>query len=54
MKAYSVRKMGTRRGEPHYGAECVICRRVLAVAHMTKDGATGLAKSHVATQHGIR
>lgn len=50
-KAYSVRKMGTRRGMPHYGAECNLCRRVLAVAHLTKDAATSIAKTHVEKNH---
>lgn len=43
----SVRKMGTRRGMPHYGAECNVCHRVLAVAHLTKEAATAIGKNHV-------
>lgn len=53
VKNFSVRKMGTRAGAPHYGAECDVCRRVLAVAHLSKDGATQLAVSHVAKAHGM-
>lgn len=51
MKTFSVRKMGTRMGQPHYGAECALCRRVLAVAHLSKDAATRLATNHVRDQH---
>lgn len=52
MKSYSVRKMGTRAGLSHYGAECVLCRRVLVVAHLSKDAATAIAVRHVQAQHG--
>lgn len=52
MKSYSVRKMGTRMGRPHYSAECNLCRRVLAHAHMGKEDATDLCKQHVSTVHG--
>ena len=51
-KPYSVRKMGTRRGMPHYGADCNVCRTVLAVAHLSKEGATAVAKAHLAKAHG--
>lgn len=49
----SVRKAGMRRGEPHYSVECRACRgnygkpTVLAVAHLSRDAANGLARAHV-------
>jgi hypothetical protein len=55
MRKYSVRKMGTRNGAPHYGATCNLCsyaRNVIVVAHMSKDGATDAAIAHVARMHG--
>lgn len=51
-KPYSVRKMGTRRGVPHYGADCNLCRSVLAVAYLSRDAAIAIAKAHVAREHG--
>lgn len=33
----SIRKMGTARGVPHYGAECVTCGTVLVVAHASRE-----------------
>ena len=42
----SVRKMGTRQGQPHYGSECVTCGTVLAIGHMTKDAARELGEGH--------
>lgn len=44
----SVRKMGTRRGMPHYGAECITCGTVLAVAHLTRDEAKARGAEHKA------
>lgn len=54
MKSYSVRKMGTRAGQPHYGADCNLCspQRVLVVAHLSKEAATEIAKEHLRTMHG--
>lgn len=51
MKAYSVRKAGMTRGQPHYGAECRVCDSVLAIGHLTKEAATSRAREHVAAQH---
>lgn len=42
----SVRKMGTRGGRPHYGAECMTCGTVLAVAHLDKGEAQRVAAQH--------
>jgi hypothetical protein len=42
----SVRKMGTRAGQPHYGAECATCGSVLAVAHLSRDAARALGDQH--------
>jgi hypothetical protein len=42
----SVRKMGTRAGQPHYGAECTTCGRVLVVAHATRDAAKAEGEAH--------
>jgi hypothetical protein len=42
----SVRKMGTRQGQPHYGAECQTCGSVLAVAHLSRDAAKALGAEH--------
>jgi hypothetical protein len=42
----SVRKMGTRMGRPHYGAECRTCGSVLAVAHLSRDAAQELGREH--------
>lgn len=52
VKSYSVRKMGTRMGQPHYGAECLLCRSVLIVAHATKQAAMVKATTHVREVHG--
>ena len=54
MKPYSVRKAGRSRGRPHYGAECHVCRSVLAIGHMSKEAATERAQVHVAAQHPAR
>lgn len=45
----SVRKMGTRRGEPHYGATCQTCGTVLVVAHASKDTARAAGEAHKIT-----
>ena len=56
-RVISIRKMGTRRGEPHYGVECRACRgnygksTVVAVAHLDKPSAVALAEHHLA-KHG--
>ncbi len=42
----SIRKMGTRLGQPHYGAECVTCGTVLVVAHVGREYAQELGKQH--------
>jgi hypothetical protein len=42
----SVRKMGTRAGQPHYGAECVTCGSVLAVAHLSREAAKQRGEEH--------
>lgn len=53
----SIRKMGTRAGQPHYSVECLGCpsnygkATVIAVAHLSKDGAKSVAAAHVAS-HG--
>lgn len=53
-RVISVRKMGTRAGQPHYGVECRVCRAnygkatVLVVAHLSKEAARELAAAHVA------
>lgn len=61
-KAYagrvSIRKMGTRAGRPHYGVECISCpghygmNSILAVAHLSKDGALAVKAAHLASGHG--
>jgi hypothetical protein len=48
MARISVRKMGTRRGLPHYGAECVTCGSVLAAAHLSREAAKALGEQHKA------
>ena len=42
----SVRKMGTRQGQPHYGATCVTCGSVIVVAYASKDEANELGEAH--------
>lgn len=42
----SVRKMGTRAGQPHYGAQCVTCGSVLVVAHVTREVAVEAGEEH--------
>jgi len=44
----SVRKMGTRFGEPHYGSECVTCGTVLVAAHASRDTAKRAGEVHKA------
>lgn len=56
MKRYSIRKMGTRQGQPHYGAECYHQHGrpvILAINHMSKAGAQSLVRSHFKNVHGI-
>lgn len=54
----SIRKMGTRAGNPHYGVECISCpghygmNSILAVAHLSKEGAEIVAAAHRASGHG--
>ena len=56
-RVISIRKMGTRRGEPHYGVDCRACRgnygkpSVLRVGDLSKAAATALAGAHLA-KHG--
>lgn len=58
MRSHSIRKMGTKRGEPHYGLTCNMCpvmygrENILAVAHLSKPAAHELWASHIATDHG--
>lgn len=53
-----IRKMGTRRGEAHYGASCHGCparygrESVLAVGHLSRDGAAAVGAAHLAADHG--
>lgn len=42
----SVRKMGTRMGQPHYGAECLTCGTVLIVAHATREAGKEAGEAH--------
>ena len=49
-QTYSVRKAGTRLGQPHYSAECLRCRTVLAIGHLSKEAATRLAQGHVCSR----
>lgn len=42
----SIRKMGTRAGKPHYGAQCVTCGAVLAVAYLSREACERLADDH--------
>jgi hypothetical protein len=43
MKPYTIRKMGTRRGQPHYGCGCLLCPeaggRILRIGYLSKAGA---------------
>lgn len=48
MARISVRKMGTWRGVPHYGAECVTCGTVLIVAHASRASALMAGDAHKA------
>jgi hypothetical protein len=45
----SVRKAGTRMGQPHYGATCQTCGAVLAVAHLSREAATERGAEHRAS-----
>lgn len=51
----SIRKMGTRGGQPHYGVECLACphvyghRSVVRVAHLSREGAQAVALAHLAS-----
>lgn len=45
----SVRKMGTRAGQPHYGATCTTCGSVLAVAHLSREAAKARGEEHKRT-----
>jgi len=53
----SVRKTGTRMGQPHYGVECRACRgnfgkaTVLVVGYLSKEAAQRTATEHKA-QYG--
>jgi hypothetical protein len=57
MKTYTIRKMGTRRGKPHYGAGCMLCPHtgrghILRIGYLTKAGAEALIREHMLTVHG--
>lgn len=51
----AIRKAGTRRGEPHYSVECLMCpgvygrTHIVAIGHLSKEGAQLKAAEHVAT-----
>ncbi len=42
----SVRKAGTRRGQPHYSAECATCGSVLAIGYLGRETAKALGEEH--------
>jgi hypothetical protein len=54
----SIRKMGTRRGQAHYGLTCLGCpatygrENILRVAYMSREGAQAMGAEHVASDHG--
>lgn len=50
-RAYSVQKMGTRRGAPHYGSTCNICRKNIVIGYQTRDSAKNSVVEHVASEH---
>jgi hypothetical protein len=59
MKPYRIRKMGTRRGTPHYSADCMLCPRlpggpggILTIGHLTKPAAERLVREHMLVKHG--
>jgi hypothetical protein len=59
MKTYSIRKMGTRRGQPHYGVSCMLCSptpggrgRILRIGHLSKLGAETVVRAHMLETHG--
>lgn len=53
-----VQKMGTRAGQPHYGVDCLGCpawngmHAVIAMGHLSKDGARAAGAAHLASDHG--
>lgn len=46
-----VRKAGTRMGQPHYSAECLTCRSVLAIGHLSKAAAQQRVAQHITDRH---
>jgi hypothetical protein len=56
MKPYTIRKMGTRRGQPHYGCGCLLCPeaggRILRIGYLSKAGAETVIREHMLTVHG--
>lgn len=54
-KRYSIRKSGTRAGQPHYDAQCLVCApvRVLAIGYLSKAGANRTVREHLSSVHGI-
>lgn len=53
-KPYSIRKMGTRRGQPHYGADCKLCGlagHVLSIGYLTKPAAENVVRAHMLSHH---
>lgn len=59
MKRFSIRKMGTRAGQPHYGLTCLMCpamfgrENILIVAHASREGAARRWAEHVAAGHEV-
>ena len=57
MARKSIRKMGTRAGQPHYGVTCRMCPGnygrdyIVVVAHLSKDAAESSYAAHVKLVH---
>lgn len=50
----SIRKAGTRMGQPHYSVECNRCAPPypLAIGYLTRDAAERLGRTHLDRVHG--
>jgi len=54
-KPYQIRKMGTRRGQPHYCAHCKLCfgGRVLSIGYLDRPRAESMVRDHMLSHHGL-